>query len=402
MLFIRDLTKPRLPLPSPTRRSSDLTASVPTTTDNCSGVITGTTSDPLSYNTQGTHVIHWSFDDGHGNVTLADQNVVIRDLTKPLPPLLADVNGECSATASVPTTTDNCSGVITGTTSDPLSYNTQGTHVIHWSFDDGHGNVTLADQNVVIKDLTKPVAPLLADVNGECSATAPVPTTTDNCSGVITGTTSDPLTYNTQGTHVIHWRFDDGNGNVTLADQNVVIKDLTKPVAPLLADVNGECSATASVPTTTDNCSGVITGTTSDPLSYNTQGTHVIHWSFDDGNGNVTLADQNVVIKDLTKPVPPLLADVNGECSATASVPTTTDNCSGVITGTTSDPLSYNTQGTHVIHWSFDDGHGNVTLADQNVVIRDVTKPVATVLADVNGECSATAPVATTTDNCSG
>ena len=28
---------------------------------------------------------------------------------------------------------------------------------------------------------------------------------------------------------------------------------------------------------------------------------------------------------------------------------------SGTITGTTTDALTYNTQGTHVIHWSFSD-----------------------------------------------
>src|SRR5205823_11674400 len=131
---------------------------------------------------------------GHGNVTSADQNVVIKDITQPVAPILADVTGECSATASVPTTTDNCAGTITGTTSDPLTYNTQGTHVIHWSFDDGHGNVTSADQKAEERRVSKPVAPVLADVTGECSATARVPTTTDNWAGTMTGTTSDPQT----------------------------------------------------------------------------------------------------------------------------------------------------------------------------------------------------------------
>ena len=70
-------------------------------------------------------------------------------------------------------------------------------------------------------------------------------TTTDNCSGTITGTTTDDLTYTTQGTHVITWTFDDGNGNISTATQNVVIDDVTAPVVPVLADVTGECSATA-------------------------------------------------------------------------------------------------------------------------------------------------------------
>ena len=59
------------------------------------------------------------------------------------------------------------------------------------------------------------------------------------------------------------------------------------------------------------------------------QGTYVIHWSFDDGNGNVQTATQNVVVHDVTKPVQPTIADATGECSATATAPTTTDNCSG-------------------------------------------------------------------------
>ncbi|MBO3100343.1 hypothetical protein, partial [Gelidibacter pelagius] len=104
--------------------------------------------------------------------------------------------------------------------------------------------------------------------------------TTDNCGATITGTTSDPLTYSTQGTHVITWNFDDGNGNSINVNQNVIIDNITNPAIPTLADVTGECSATATVPTTTDNCGATITGTTSDPLTYSTQGTHVITWNF--------------------------------------------------------------------------------------------------------------------------
>ena len=401
-VVVHDVTKPVQPTIADATGECSATATAPTTTDNCSGTITGTTTDALTYNTQGTYVIHWSFDDGNGNVQTATQNVVVDDVTKPVQPTIAAATGECSATATAPTTTDNCSGTITGTTTDALTYNTQGTYVIHWSFDDGNGNVQTATQNVVVDDVTKPVQPTIADATGECSATATAPTTTDNCSGTITGTTTDALTYNTQGTYVIHWSFDDGNGNVQTATQNVVVHDVTKPVQPTIAAATGECSATATAPTTTDNCSGTITGTTTDALTYNTQGTYVIHWSFDDGNGNVQTATQNVVVDDVTKPVQPTIAAATGECSATATAPTTTDNCSGTITGTTADALSYNTQGTHVIHWSFDDGNGNISTAIQNVVVDDVTKPVQPTIADATGECSATATAPTTTDNCSG
>ena len=401
-VIVDDVTAPAVPVLSDVTGECSATAVAPTTTDNCSGTITGTTSDPLTYTTQGTHVIVWNFDDGNGNSINVNQNVIVDDVTAPAVPVLSDVTGECSATAVAPTTTDNCSGTITGTTSDPLTYTTQGTHVIVWNFDDGNGNSINVNQNVIVDDVTAPAVPVLSDVTGECSATAVAPTTTDNCSGTITGTTSDPLTYTTQGTHVIVWNFDDGNGNSINVNQNVIVDDVTAPAVPVLSDVTGECSATAVAPTTTDNCSGTITGTTSDPLTYTTQGTHVIVWNFDDGNGNSINVNQNVIVDDVTAPAVPVLSDVTGECSATAVAPTTTDNCSGTITGTTSDPLTYTTQGTHVIVWNFDDGNGNSINVNQNVIVDDVTAPAVPVLSDVTGECSATAVAPTTTDNCSG
>ena len=401
-MVIDDVTPPVTPTLTDVTGECTATAVAPTTTDACSGTITGTTTDALTYSTQGTHVITWSFDDGNGNSTSAAQNVVIDDVTPPVTPTLADVTGECTATAVAPTTTDACAGTITGTTTDAMTYSTQGTHVITWTFDDGNGNSTSAAQNVVIDDVTPPVTPTLTDVTGECSATAVAPTTTDACAGIITGTTTDAMTYSTQGTHVITWTFDDGNGNSTSAAQNVVIDDVTPPVTPTLTDVTGECSATAVAPTTTDACAGTITGTTTDALTYSTQGIHVITWTFDDGNGNSTTATQNVVIDDVTAPLIPTLTDMTGECTATAVAPTTTDACSGTITGTTTDALTYSIQGIHVITWTFDDGNGNSITVTQNVIIDDVSPPEDPELADVLGECSATAVAPIINDACAG
>ena len=218
-------------------------------------------------------------------------------------------------------------GTGNGTGSDQI-FNSGVTQVtITASNSCGSVNVTF---NVTVKDNVPPVVPTLAVVVGECSAIAPLAFTIDNCAGTISGTTSDPLSYSTQGTYIIHWTFNDGNGNSSTANQTVIIKDVTPPVVPTLLDVTGECSATATVPTTTDNCSGVITGTTSDALSYNAQGTHVIHWSFDDGNGNVTTATQNVVIKDVTAPVlNSVPSNVTVECNNVNAqdLVSATDNC---------------------------------------------------------------------------
>ena len=317
-----------------------------------------------------------------GNAT---GTLVITDLTPPVPDLaiLPDVTGECYVTPLAPTATDLHSGTVTGTTATPFPIATQGTTVITWTYTDGSGNTSTQVQSMVNDDVTDPDTPVLTDVTGECSATAVAPTTNDACEGTITGTTSDPLTYSTQGTHVISWNFDDGNGNSIDVTQNVVITDVTPPETPILSDVTGECSATGVAPTTTDACAGSITGTTSDPLTYSTAGTHVITWTFDDGNGNSIDVAQNVVVTDVTPPDAPVLTDATGECSVEVIAPTTTDACVGTVTGSTSDPTTYSENGTYLITWTFDDGNGNSIDVTQNVVVEDVTAPTATCPSDV-------------------
>ena len=401
-VVVKDLTAPDAVTLTEARGECSVTVEAPTTTDNCSGMITGTTSDPLTYDRQGEYVVTWTFNDGNGNITTVDQNVIVKDVTAPESITLADATGECSATVVAPTTQDNCSGTITATTNDPMTYNEQGEYVVTWTFNDGNGNITTVDQNVIVKDVTAPESITLADATGECSATVVAPTTQDNCSGTITATTNDPMAYNEQGEYVVTWTFNDGNGNITTVDQNVIVKDVTAPESITLADATGECSATVVAPTTQDNCSGTITATTNDPMTYNEQGEYVVTWTFNDGNGNITTVDQNVIVKDVTAPESITLADATGECSATVVAPTTQDNCSGTITATTNDPMTYNEQGEYVVTWTFNDGNGNITTVDQNVIVKDVTAPESITLADATGECSATVVAPTTQDNCSG
>jgi hypothetical protein len=390
-------------LPDLTGECAITTPSTPTATDYLGGTVTGTTTTPFPIADQGTTVITWTYDDGMGNISTQEQNAIIDDVTGPVAPVISDLTGDCSVTATAPVTTDNCTGSITGTTTDPLTYSTQGTYEITWNFDDGNGNSYDLIQNVIVADVTPPVVPVLDDVTGECSATATVPTTTDACTGDVSGITTDPLTYTTVGTHVITWTFTDGNGNSIDVDQNVIVTDATPPASPDLPDLTGECSVTAVAPTTTDNCAGTITGTTTDPLTYSTQGSYTITWTFDDGNGNSIDVDQHVIIDDITPPVTPVLDDLTGECSVTATPGTTTDNCAGTITGTTTDPLTYSVQGSYVINWTFDDGNGNPIVVPQNVTVIDITPPDATAPADVV-TCDGTVfniGLTNVTDNCS-
>ena len=333
------------------------------------------------------------------------------DETSPNTPTLTDVNvGQCGGTPVAPTTTDICAGPITGTTSTNFPIITQGTTVVTWTFKDGNGNSTTANQNVIVDDTVAPVIPTIANVNvGQCSGTPVAPTTTDACAGTITGTTSTIFPITTQGTTVVTWTFNDGNGNTTSANQNVIVDDTVAPVTPTLANVNvGQCSGTPVAPTTTDICAGTITGTTTTIFPITSQGTTVVTWTFNDGNGNTTTAKQNVIVDDTVAPVTPTLANVNvGQCSGTPAAPTTTDACAGTIRATTTTIFPITKQGTTMVTWTFNDGNGNTTTANQNVIITDNILPTITAPANIttttNIACTATSVILgtpTTTDNC--
>lgn len=380
---------------------------------NWTGTATGTTQS-IAATQNGTYTV--TVTDGGGCTATANVTLTV-DNTDPVPsvPTLSDITAECGVTiTTAPTATDNCAGVITGTTSNPLTYSAQGSYTITWTYDDGNGNVVTQDQDVVIQDVTAPVPTVsnLSTLTGECSVTvATAPTATDNCAGTITGTTSDPLTYTAQGTYTITWLYNDGHGNTTTQTQTVVVDDITAPVPNVssLPAIKAQCGITvSSFPTATDNCVGTLTATTNSPLTYSVQGTYSILWKYNDGNGNSVTQTQAVIIQDTIAPVPnvAVLSTVTAQCSATVTaVPTATDNCRGVIQATTASPLTFTAQGTHTITWVYNDGNGNTTTQTQTVVINDNTPPTITTPCPSNiTVCSGqnitwTEPQAT--DNCS-
>ena len=178
-----------------------------------------------------------------------------------------------------------------------------------------------------------------------------------------------------------------GDGN----DVVLNAEDLTAPVPDVasLPDVIAECEVTSlTAPTATDNSAGTVTATGDATLPIIDQGTTVITWTYDDGNGNTSTQTQNVIITDLTAPVPDLinLTDVTDVCEVTSLVaPTATDNCAGSVAGTSDAvfPITANT----TVTWTYDDSNGNTSTQMQNVVITGVD--VTTTLAANNVTISA-------------
>ena len=219
---------------------------------------------------------------------------------------LPAATGQCSATVTAPTATSACYGTITGTTLSPLTYNTQGTFNITWTYDDGNGNTSTQTQTVIVNDTTAPVANVasLATVIGQCSATVTAPTATDACSGTITGTTASPLTYSAQGTYSITWTYTDTKGNTSTQTQTVIVNDTILPIC-ITKDITITVSGSGSTVITTndidngssDNCG--INTMSLDKYDFTTSdiGIQTVTLTVTDNNGNSANTTAQVTVQ---------------------------------------------------------------------------------------------------------
>ncbi len=249
---------------------------------------------------------------------------------------------------------------------------------------------------VVDKTAPVPVVAMLPEATGECSVTVTAPKATDNCRGSITATTTDATSYTAQGTYVIHWRYDDGQGNVTEQAQTVIVKDETSPAiaapaALTLTNAAGQCGrplaqVALGLPLTSDNCAG-IKAATHDAPAFLPVGTTTVTWTVEDAAGNrsqatqrLTLTNAGPVLAGITAPLSPVA--INSTVSASADFgdnnlheatwdwgngtsPGTIDAVSGKITGS----RSYSTPGVHTVTLSVTDACGATATASLRYVV---------------------------------
>ncbi|PZF74071.1 T9SS type A sorting domain-containing protein [Taibaiella soli] len=150
------------------------------------------------------------------------------------------------------------------------------------------------------------------------------------------------------------------------------------PTVTNLPVVKGQCGVTLIAPTATSD-TATITGTTTSPLTYAAQGSYTVIWTYTNAVGTTTQT-QSVIVADTIPPVPDILSlpvlTVNCPYTIT-NKPTATDNCLGLITATTTSPLTYANGGTYTVIWTYTDSSANVTSQTQtlNVVCNTSSVP---------------------------
>lgn len=157
---------------------------------------------------------------------------------------------------------------------------------------------------VNVTDLTAPTAvcqdiTVYVDGTGNAAITAGDMDngSSDNCGSVTFSTTAAAFTCADVGANSVILTVTDGSGNSSSCTGIVTVLDTLAPVANVgtLADVTAQCTVPSlTAPTSTDNCAGAITGTTTTVFPITAIGTTTIIWAYDDGNGNTTTQTQVV------------------------------------------------------------------------------------------------------------
>ena len=111
------------------------------------------------------------------------------------------------------------------------------------------------------------------------------------------GTIQIPTGLNAGAYTLIYSICDLTNGSLCAeAMVSIQITDTTPPQLPGLDKLQAVCAYTFDIPSTTDVCSGTVIATTTDPLFYDTVGTHTVTWYFRDQAGNESSLAQSVTI----------------------------------------------------------------------------------------------------------
>ncbi len=409
--------------------------------------------------------------------------ITANDNIAPVPNVssLPTITGECGATVSAPKATDNCAGQVTGVTTDPTTYNTQGTFTITWKYDDGNGNQSTQTQTVVINDVTPPVISCAFNITvntdpGQCGAIVNynAPSATDNCGSGVLPTTLAGHTY--MGTYGGHTYFlsntatdpETAHANAIAAGGHLVTigsageNSFVSAMSPSFIWIGftdrtseGTFKWVTSEPVGYTNWNGgepnnyqgnedwaVINwgpnGTWNDWFYYSTalyviefeggnipttrtgglgsgamfpKGTTTETWQATDAGGNTVTCSFTITVIDNQNPTitAPAAVTVNtdpGQCgTAKANVnlgtPIVNDNCPGV-TYTNNAPAFFN-KGTTMVTWTVKDAVNRTAIATQLVTVVDNEYPVLSgVPANQTVQCNAVPMPATVTatDNC--
>ncbi|SEO67791.1 Por secretion system C-terminal sorting domain-containing protein [Flavobacterium sp. CF108] len=237
-------------------------------------------------------------------------------------------------------------------------------------------SITIAQPAILAATSSKTDVSCNGGANGSATVTATGGTGAYTYSWAPSGGTAATATGLSAGTYTA--TITDANGcsttqSITIAQPAVLAATISKTDVSCNGGTNGTATVTATGGTAPYTYSWSPAGGTAAAATGLSAGTYTV--TITDANGcSLTQTITIITTPDTTAPVPTVanLPEISNYCAVSASdiaIPTATDNCAGILNGTTTDPLSYNAVGTYVITWKYDDGNGNITTQPQTVKV---------------------------------
>ncbi|MFD2042627.1 T9SS type A sorting domain-containing protein, partial [Flavobacterium artemisiae] len=309
-----------------------LSATTATTDVSCFGGSNGTASVTVSGGTSGytyawapsggTAAIATGLAAGNYAVTITDANgcQLIKNITIGTPAQFStfiaktDVscnggsNGTATVTATGATAPYTYSWAPAGGTAATATGLAAGTYTVTITDNNGCSitdSVTIGQPTLLTAATTHVDVTCIGRTDGSATVTASGGTSGYTYLWAPSGGTAATATGLAAGNYAV--TITDANGcQITRSVTISTTPDTTAPVPDVtnLPDITNYCSVLSSqitIPTASDYCAGTVTATTTSPLNYTAEGTYVITWNYNDGNGNTTT--QNQTVKVLASPL---------------------------------------------------------------------------------------------------
>ncbi|HYG01173.1 MAG TPA: HYR domain-containing protein [Chryseosolibacter sp.] len=396
----------------------------PNVSDHCDVDVTSNFSSGSMFPV-GTTQVTYTATDTYGNTASCSFNVTIAETTVPVfNTCVSDIqvvaDGGCDATATwtIPTASDNCTGVTMTSDSDPGDTFPLGETEVMYTAEDANGNQAFCAFVVTVVDDAAPVLTacpgnIEIDAGNACEVSVPwtAPNVTD-CSSFIMTSTASPNDLFPVGTTTVTYTATDAEDNTSTCSFDVTVIESVPPIFTdcptgeihVVANQNCQSTATWTPPGATDDCSDVTIVSTHNPDDLFDFGETIVTYTATDESGNEAQCQFKVVVDDETAPIftscvsdIEVIADGGCDAVATWTIPTAADNCTAVIV--TSDANTGDTfpLGATEVVYTAEDVDGNKAYCAFTVNVVDDSAPMLTncpadIVIDAGNACEISVP----------
>ncbi|MDT0677832.1 LamG-like jellyroll fold domain-containing protein [Autumnicola musiva] len=381
-------------------------------TDNCQIENLSLNKTNFDCDDVGANTVSLTVTDVNGNSASENATVTVEDNIQPsvkIQNITIQLDANGSATISAEDiddgSTDNCQIEDLSLNKTNFDCNDVGNYSVELTVTDINGNAASETATVTVEDNIQPSVStqnitIQLDENGSATISAEDidDGSTDNCQIENLSLNKTYFICNDVGSNSVELTVTDVNGNSASETATVTIEDNIQPSVStqnitIQLDENGSAiiSAEDIDNGSTDNCQIENFSLNKTNFTCNDVGSNSVELTITDVNGNAASENATVTVEDNIDPEIPQLPDLTWSCSEEiVDFPTTTDNCDAEITGTTTDPLQFDTYGEYNITWTFTDSSENQVTAVQKIIIPEPTVNSVEDIVACNGETIST------------